>query len=483
MRSKRIVLGSLFVLVGIIIGLAISSNLNIFNRGYSTELKISKESIDLLSRINDATAEVAAAAKPAVVNISSTSTVHVRGMEFPFQNDPFLRDFFGDQFRSFERPRDYKQSGTGSGVIVDSGGYILTNNHVISGAEEIKVTLSDKRVFKGKVIGSDSKTDLAVVKIDADHLPVLALGDSDKLKVGERVIAIGNPFGLNQTVTSGIISAKGRADVGIAEYEDFIQTDTPINPGNSGGALVNVRGELIGVNTAILSSSGGSQGIGLAIPSNMAKVVMAQLIKGGKVTRGWLGVSIQGLTPELVKQLGLPDTKGALVTEAIEGGPAAKAGLLSGDTIVMFDDKEASDPSTLKNLVANTPPGKQVVVKYVRAGKLGSAKVTIQELPEQMKKIQGTYDNQLKGVAVQNITPDVRRSLNLPPKVTGVVIADIDENSPAFDLLAIGDIIMEVNRKKITNVSEYETTAAKLKTGQNILLLIYRNGASLYVTL
>jgi serine protease Do len=482
-KSKRILLGSLFVLIGIIIGLAISSDLNIFNKGYSTESKISKESVDLLTRINDATAEVAAAAKPSVVNISSTSTVHMRGMEFPFQNDPFFRDFFGDQFRSFERPRDYKQSGTGSGVIVDSGGYILTNNHVISGAEEIKVTLSDKRVFKGKVIGSDSKTDLAVVKIDADHLPVLALGDSDKLKVGERVIAIGNPFGLNQTVTSGIISAKGRADVGIAEYEDFIQTDTPINPGNSGGALVNVRGELIGVNTAILSSSGGSQGIGLAIPSNMARVVMAQLIKGGKVTRGWLGVSIQGLTPELVKQLGLSDTKGALVTEAIEGGPAAKAGLQSGDTIVMFDDKEAGDPSTLKNLVANTPPGKQVMIKYIRAGKPGSVKVTIQELPEQMKKLQGTFDNQLKGVSVQNITPDVRKNLNLPPKVTGVIIADIDENSPAFDLLAIGDIIMEVNRKKITNVVEYESTAEKLKPNQNILLLIYRNSGSLYVTL
>jgi serine protease Do len=296
------------------------------------------------------------------------------------------------------------------------------------------------------------------------------------------VLAIGNPFGLNQTVTSGIISAKGRADVGIAEYEDFIQTDTPINPGNSGGALVNVRGELIGISTAIFSSSGGSQGVGLAIPSNMAKVVMAQLIKGENVTRGWLGVTIQDLTPDLVKQLGLKEAKGALVTEVVEGGPAAKAGLQSGDTIVIFDDKEVGDPSTFKNLVANTPPGKQVTVKYIRAGKPGSVKVTIQKLPEQMKKFQDKLDNQLKGVSVQNITPDVRKTLSLPAKVTGVIIADIDESSPAYDFLAIGDIIMEVNKKKITNVSEYEALARNLKAGQSLLLLIYRNGANLYVT-
>jgi len=482
-RKNKIVLGGLLIAVGLIIGLAISSNLNLFNKGYTTETRISQEAVDLLTRINDATAEVAAAVKPSVVNISSTTTVHMRGMESPFMNDPFFRDFFGDQFRSFGRPRDYKQSGLGSGVIVDSRGYILTNNHVVAGAEEIKVMLSDKRIFKGKVIGYDSKTDLAVVKIDADHLPVLALGDSDKLKVGERVIAVGNPFGLNQTVTSGIISAKGRADVGIAEYEDFIQTDTPINPGNSGGALVNVRGELIGINTAILSSSGGSQGVGLAIPSNMARAVMAQLIKQGKVTRGWLGVSIQGLTPELVKQLKLKNDKGALISDVLDGGPAAKAGLKSGDTIVMFDGREVSDISTLKNLVASMAPGRQVVVQYIRGGLQGSTRITIQEYPADMKKLSGTFDNQLKGVSVQNITPDVRKSLNLPARITGVVISDIDEDSPAYDLLAIGDIIMEVNRKRIANVNEYEAAIAQVKSGESVLMLIYRNGGNLFVTL
>ncbi|HPJ96144.1 MAG TPA: DegQ family serine endoprotease [Syntrophales bacterium] len=482
-RKKHVILGGLLITIGLIIGLVISANLNIFNTGYTTETRVSKDAVDLLSRINNATAEVAAAAMPSVVNIASTTTVHSRGMDMPFMNDPFFRDFFGDRFRSFNHPRDYKQRGMGSGVIVDANGYILTNNHVIAGAEEIKVTLADKREFKGKVIGSDAKTDLAVVQIESDHLPVLTLGDSDKLKVGERVIAIGTPFGLNQTVTSGIISAKGRADVGIAEYEDFIQTDTPINPGNSGGALVNVRGELIGINTAILSASGGSQGVGFAIPSNMAKVVMTQLIKKGKVSRGWLGVSIQEITPELAKKLNLKDAKGVLVTDVTEGGPAAKAGIQSGDTIVMFDEKEVADPSSLKNMVGNTVSGKQVSVKYVRSGSLATVKVTIQTFPEDQKKLASSLDNQLKGVAVQNITPDVRKSLNLPPRVTGVVVIDIMEGTPAADILTPGDIVMEINRKKIMNVGEYEAVVASLRASQNILLLIYRNGAGLFVTL
>lgn len=483
LNKKHIVVGGVAILCGVIIGLVIASKLNIFTTGHSTETRISQESVDLLTRINDAMAEVATAVKPAVVNISSVTTVRVRGMESPFFHDPFFREFFGDEFRSFNRPRNYKQQGMGSGVIVDSEGYILTNNHVVAGAEEIKVTLSDKRVFKGKVIGSDSKTDLAVVKINAEHLPVLALGDSTKLRVGETVIAVGNPFGLNQTVTSGIISAKGRADVGIAEYEDFIQTDTPINPGNSGGALVNVRGELIGINTAILSSSGGSQGVGLAIPTSMAKAVMAQLIKKGKVTRGWLGVSIQVLTPELAKQLKLQDTRGALIAEVINGGPAAKAGLRSGDTIVMFDNQEVGDPTALKNFVANTAPGKQVAVKFVRGGSSVSATVTIEEYPKEKKILSNAIDNQLRGVSVQDITPEIRNRLKLPSRFSGVVVAAIAEDSPASDVLAVGDIIMAIGRKEIANVRDYEATVAKIEAGQQIMLLIFRNGARYFVTL
>ena len=337
--KRRITIAILFIIVGVIIGLTISSNLNFFSQGY-TEDKISKDAISLLTKINEATEEVANASKPAVVNITSTTTVHMRGFQSPFFDDPFFKDFFGNQFRSFEMPKDYKQSGVGSGVIVDSKGFILTNNHVIKDADEIKVKLSDKKVYKGKVVGTDPKTDLAVIEISATNLPVMKLGNSDELKVGDKVIAIGNPLGLNQTVTSGIISATGRADVGIADYEDFIQTDAPINPGNSGGALVNVKGELIGINTAIFSTSGGYQGIGFAIPSNMAKVVMESLIKHGKVIRGWLGVSIQPITPDLAKELGVKDEKGALIADIMEGGPADKAGLKRGDVIIELDGKD-----------------------------------------------------------------------------------------------------------------------------------------------
>ena len=299
MRQKKstLVYGGTLIIVGIIIGLVLASNFNLIPNGHTQETNISKDSIDILSKTGQAMAEVVGAVRPAVVNISSTKTIKISGIQSPFSDEPLFRRFFGDEFGQFGRPREHKESGLGSGVIVDKNGYILTNNHVIKDADEIKVKLSDKREFKGKVIGTDPKTDLAVIKIDANNLPVIKLGDSDKLRVGETVIAIGNPFGLNQTVTSGIVSATGRANVGIADYEDFIQTDAAINPGNSGGALVNVRGELVGINTAIFSTSGGYQGIGFAIPSSMGKTVMDNLINKGKVVRGWLGVSIQPVTP------------------------------------------------------------------------------------------------------------------------------------------------------------------------------------------
>jgi serine protease Do len=481
-KKRRIAIAASLIIMGVIMGLIISSNFNLFTKGYTEETKISKDAIDLLTKINEATAEVAAAARPAVVNISSTKTIHMRGMASPFSDDPFFRQFFGDQFRQFEKPRDYKQSGLGSGVIVDKNGYILTNNHVIKDADDIKVRLSDKKVFKGKIVGADPKTDLAVIKIDAVNLPVISLGDSDKLQVGDRVIAVGNPFGLNQTVTTGIISAKGRADVGIADYEDFIQTDAPINPGNSGGALVNVKGELIGINTAILSSSGGNQGIGLAIPSNMAKTVMASLIKKGKVVRGWLGVAIQPITPDLAKQLGLKEEKGALVADIMEGSPAEKSGMQRGDVITEFDGKPVIDSTELKNLVANTSPGKEVTVKYIRDGNLKMVKVSIQELPVQAQ-IAAKYENQLKGVSVQNLTPEIRKELGLPNRATGVVISDVDETSQVSGVLAPGDVIMEINKRKISSVKDYEAVVAKIKSGQNILVLIYRNGSTIYITL
>jgi serine protease Do len=436
-----------------------------------------------LTKINEATEEVANASKPAVVNITSTTTVHMRGFQSPFFDDPFFRQFFGNQFRSFEMPKDFKQSGVGSGVIVDGEGYILTNNHVIKDADDIKVKLSDKKTYKGKVVGTDPKTDLAVIKISANNLPVMKLGNSDELKVGDKVIAIGNPLGLNQTVTSGIISATGRADVGIADYEDFIQTDAPINPGNSGGALVNVKGELIGINTAIFSTSGGYQGIGFAIPSNMAKVVMENLIKHGKVIRGWLGVSIQPITPDLAKELGVKDEKGALVADVMEGSPAEKSRLKRGDVIIELDGKAVTDITSLRNMVAGINPGKEVTIKYLRDGNSKTVKVKIEELPAQTQQQPGKFDNQLNGVSVQNITPDVRKSLDIPQRVKGVIINDVDANSAAAGILTQGDIIIEVNRKKIGNIMEYQAIVSRIPSGQNILLLIYRNGSNLFITL
>ena len=452
------------ILVGLIIGLGISSNFNLLSNGFTQEPNISKEAIDILSKTGQAMAEVAAAVKPAVVNISSTKTIKVSGMQSPFADDPFFRRFFGEEFGHFQRPREHKESGLGSGVIVDKDGYILTNNHVIKDADEIKIKLSDKREFKGKVIGTDPKTDLAVIKIDSNHLPVLKLGDSEKLKVGETVIAIGNPYGLNQTVTSGIVSATGRANVGIADYEDFIQTDAAINPGNSGGALVNVRGELVGINTAIFSTSGGYQGIGFAIPSSMAKAVMDNLIKKGKVVRGWLGVSIQAVTPDLAKQFNIKDDKGALVGDVVEEGPAEKAGLQRGDVIIEYD-------------------GKEVTLKIIRDGKIQKLDVVIAEQPADMQKLHGGFDNLLKGVTVQGLTPELKKNLDIPKRINGVVITDIEENSPAGGLLTPNDVILEVNRKKINSMKDYESVVSKIKSGQDILLLIFKNGSTIYISL
>ncbi len=484
MTMKKVAaLGMVFTIVGLIVGLTISSQFNIQSKGYSQDAFISKDSIDILTKTNQALSEVAMAVKPSVVNISSTRTFRTPGTPHPFFNDPFFRRFFGDEFRFFDRPREHRQSGLGSGVIVDKDGYILTNYHVIKDADEIKVKLSDKREFNGKVIGSDSKTDLAVIKIQADKLPVIKWGDSDRLKVGEMILAIGNPFGLTQTVTSGIISATGRANVGIADYEDFIQTDAAINPGNSGGALVNVRGELVGINTAIFSTSGGYQGIGFAIPSNMAKVVMENLIKKGKVVRGWLGVSIQPITPELAKQFNLQNEKGVLIGDVVEDSPAEKAGLKRGDVILELEGKEFSEPSALRNAVAAIPPGKEITLKILRDGKTMTVKATVAELPAGMQKFSPHSEGALKGVQVQDITPDIRRALQLPKRVTGVIVTDVAEGSPADGLLEENDIIMEVNRKKVNNTKDFVAAGASIKKGQGALLLIYRNGSTIYLTI
>jgi len=475
MKKNIIPIVFISIIAGLLVGLILASSINIHTLSYSSP-KIPKESIDILTKTGEAMASVVEAVKPAVVNISTVKTVRLRD---PFFDDPFFRRFFGEPFGI---PRERRQTGLGSGVIVDPSGYILTNNHVIRGADEIKVTLFDKREFKGKVIGTDPKTDLAVVKIDAKDLPYIELGDSDKLKVGELVIAIGNPYGLNQTVTMGIVSATGRANVGIADYEDFIQTDAAINPGNSGGALVNAKGELVGINTAIFSTTGGYQGIGFAIPSNMAKAVMEQLIKNKKVIRGWLGVSIQALTPDMKKHFGLKEDRGVVINQIFENSPAEKAGLKEEDIILQYNGKDITDPTQLRNLVANTPPGKEVELKVFRDGKVFSVKVTIEELPQEVVAARGEYENALKGVVVQNITPEARKELQIPPRITGVIVADISEDSPAQGYLQKGDVIMAINRTRINNTKDYQKIVSKLKEGE-LLLFIYRDGQTFHLTL
>lgn len=445
--------------------------------------KISEGSTDILSRTGQAIAEIVEEVKPAIVNISSTKTIKMQQRFEPFLNDPFFRRFFGDE-SPFRTPKERKAISLGSGVLVDAEGYILTSNHVIQGAEEIKVTLPDRRELRCEVIGSDPLTDIAVIKIDADHLSTIQWGDSDTLKVGEIVLAIGSPYGLMGTVTMGIVSAVGRANVGIADYEDFIQTDAAINPGNSGGALVNERGELVGINAAIFSTSGGYQGIGFAVPSNMAKAVMDSLIKTGKVVRGWLGVTVQPLTPELAKQFNLKEDKGALVGDVVEGGPAEKAGISRGDVITEYEGKEIDEPNQLRNMVANTEPGKEVEMTIVREKKTEKIRVKIGELPAEMQKsLAGEYNNLLRGVSVQDLTSDLINRLNLPKRLKGVVVTDVRGDSPAAMVLTQGDVIQEINRQKIASVKGYENIVSKLKPGEDILLLIYRNNSSIFITL
>jgi len=452
------------------------------SESYGKTPKISRDSINFLQKTGQAMAEVAEAVMPTVVNISVVKTDKITGTPFaPFYDDPFFRKFFGDRFRHQETPRERKSFSLGSGVIVSPDGYILTNNHVIKGADKIKVVLSDKREFIGKVIGNDPKTDLSVIKIDTDNLSSITLGNSDELRVGELVLAIGNPFRLNQTITMGIVSAVGRANVGIAEYEDFIQTDAAINPGNSGGALVNVKGELIGINTAIFSTTGGYQGIGFAIPSNMAKIVMNSLIQKGKVIRGWLGVSIQAITPELATQFQLEKDYGTLISDVVKDSPAEEAGLLRGDVIFEFGGKQVDEPYMLRNIVASSFPGETVGLKVIRDGEIVELSVTIGNLPSETEKTPTTFKNVLKGISVQNLTPEAYRQLNLPDRIRGVVVTDIEADSPSVTSLIPGDIILEINRKAISNIEDYESIVSKIKPDQDVLLLVFRKGSTMFV--
>jgi serine protease Do len=430
---------------------------------------------------------IAAKDLPAVVNIASSKVVRnpAGNSLSPFFNDPFFRQFFGPEFQA---PRRELERSLGSGVIINSDGYILTNNHVISGATEIKVTLADKRELTAKIIGADPRSDIAVVKINATHLPVMVLGDSSTVRVGDFCLAIGSPFGLSQTVTMGIISAKGRGNLGIEDYEDFIQTDAAINPGNSGGALVNVQGELIGINTAILSGgSGGNQGVGFAIPINMAREVMDQILKHGKVIRGYLGAYIQTVTPEIAKAFGLTNATGALLSEVEPNSPAATAGLERGDVVVAMDGRPVTDPTELRNRIAMTAPGTVVQLKVLRNGAERTFSVKLGELPAQAGTTaanQGQGPSQaLQGLSVDNLTPGVAHELGLPRNAQGVVVTSVEPGSAADQAgVRQGDVIQEVNRKAVHNLREFNTIVGQLGK-QPVLLLIDRGGNTLYLVI
>jgi len=434
---------------------------------------------------NETFIKVAKDAMASVVNISASKQTTMQDPKNPFFDDPFFRRFFGEEFeRRFKHPRERREQGLGSGVIVSEDGYIVTNNHVVEQADELMVLLGDKRQFPAKLIGTDPKTDLAVIKIETTGLSTLPWGNSTALEVGELVLAVGNPFGLNQTVTMGIISAVGRANMGIVDYENFIQTDAAINPGNSGGALVNLQGQLIGINTAIFSRTGGYMGIGFAIPSQMVKHVMKSLIGHGQVIRGWLGVSIQELSPDLAKQFDAPDTHGALVGDVFSTSPAGLAGLQRGDIIRTYNEVQVKNPTHLRTLVADTVPNTSVPLTIFRNGKDVSLSVSIGKMPKDVTSLAKTGpdsiqgDHALAGLTVEPIKPG-RTAESL-----GVVVTQVESPSPA-DRAGIrpGDILVEVNRRTIRSVEDFEQLASDLDANSSVLVLLQRGKGTIFLNI
>jgi len=419
---------------------------------------------------------------PSVVNVSTTQVRKAAAdVPSPFDGDDpmsqFWQRFFGGRI-----PRgSQRQMGLGSGFIIDRNGTILTNYHVVDGAQKISVTLSDGKSYDAKVLGKDQKTDIAVIKIDAGQdLPAVTLGDSDRLDVGEWVMAIGNPFGLDHTVTSGIVSAKGR-QIGAGPYDNFIQTDASINPGNSGGPLINLRGEVVGITTAIYSQSGGNIGIGFAIPTNSIKEVLPQLKDKGRVVRGYLGTTVQKITPEIADSLGVKQQRGALVADVVRGSPAERAGIKTGDIITEFNSKEVKDSTELPGLVARVAPGTGTSVKVLRDGKEMTLAITVGEMKDTEVAASGQQGE--LGLAVQPVTPEVAQSLGLD-RAEGLVITEVKPGSAADDAgLREGDLITQINRRPVKNLADYNREMAQSKKGQSVLLLVRRGDASVFLAL
>ena len=503
--SKRLAFSVFLISVGIIVGIVLVSRLPVLHFEQAASKQFGREEAILpppmIPRAPDRTDQpfvaVAKSVIPAVVNVSSSHSVQDRRQFLSPFNDPFFKYFFDQQPPRQNPHRERKEQSLGSGVIVSSDGRIVTNSHVVPNVgDKITVLLGDKRTFTAKILGSDSKSDVAVIKIDAENLPFVPWGNSDNLEVGEYVLAVGSPFGFNQTVTMGVVSAVGRANVGINDYESFIQTDAAINPGNSGGALVNTRGELIGINTAIYTQSGGYMGIGFAIPSNMARPIAESLIKTGKVIRGWIGVSIQDLSESLSKEFGVTEPYGSLVGDVVSGGPADQAGIKRGDVIINFMGNKIKNTAALRNKVAQTPVGTSVVVQLIRNKVLKTVTVHIQPQPKDMSASvgaegdneendgEGAKSDQMAGVSVKELTPDIARQLGLNRNQKGLVVIWVEPQSAAEEGgLQRNDLIMEVNRRPVTTLDDYESALSKIPNRGSVLLLVSRDEMTLFITI
>ena len=485
-KFKNVFLGGIFILVGMLLISILSMNFKNDSQLLNAGSLINSDQVAKAEGVQSAFRLVAKSVKPAVVNISSETVIR-RAKQFS-NNDPFSQ-FFGNDFfnQFFDIPQEYKQKALGTGFIIGADGYLLSNFHVVKNATKILVTLSDGRKFKAKVVGTDSKSDLALLKIETKNLPTVKLGDSDNVYVGDWAIAIGNPFGLNQTVTAGIISAKGRNKVGIEDYEDFLQTDAAINPGNSGGPLVNIRGEVIGINTAIASPNGGSVGIGFAIPVNMAKSIIPQLKSKGKVVRGWLGVYVQDLTEAIAKPLGLKPNSGILVSDVSKDSPALDAGIDVGDVIIEFDGKKIEEVDQLRKIVALSTIGKVYYIKIKRNNKIKNLKVKIKEMPsEQVASSEEKINKTWLGINVLPLTDSVKKQYHIDAKEkSGVIISEIKNSSVAQEGgLQIGDIILRINNLPVNTIKDYSKIINKYKDGTgSFLFLIKRQGVTIFIGL
>jgi serine protease Do len=478
-------------LVGFLSGIAgalvVAGLFLLTSRARETEPAIQVENtpVNRDAKLGASFAPVVKRAAPSVVNIYSTHIVHIRPMRIPIFVDPLFRQLFNNQFPNDGRERTRREQSLGSGIIISPDGYILTANHVVDGADEIEVAIADnKKEFTARVVGTDPPTDVAVLKIDAKDLPAITLGDSDQLEVGDIVLAIGNPFRVGQTVTMGIVSALGRSGLtGFNQYQNFIQTDAAINPGNSGGALVDTEGRLVGINTAIISDTRGSEGVGFAVPINMARRVMERLIAGGKVTRGDLAILLQDITPRLAKAMDLPDQNGVLVSDVFPNTPAEKAGIKSGDVIVGFNGKDISDVHSFQLAVSECAPGSSATVKLLHNGRPETVTVTLTELPGEEAQNSDEQNrpgssnpmiDALSGVKVADLEPSVRRQLGVPPGIRGALVSDIEQASNSADAgLQRYDIIMEINRQPVSNSGD-AVKLGRQAGGDQILLKIWR---------